>query len=120
MTLRRFAALLAALLLALPLAAQLPPDAEWRTLDTEHFRVHFTPELEPLARRAAERAETAYAALSDVLVRPPNGRIDLVVSDNVDFANGYATPIPGNRIVVFAHPPWTRRSWRSTTTGCSW
>lgn len=96
---------LAALLFALPLAGQLPPDARWRTLDTEHFRVHFTPELEALGRRAGERAETAYAALAEVLVMPPRGKIDLVLSDNVDFSNGYATPLPTNRIVVFAHPP---------------
>jgi hypothetical protein len=105
MPIRRIATLFAALLLALPLSAQLPPDAEWRTLDTPHFRVHFTPALEPLARRAADRAETAYAALAEALVRPPRGRIDLVLSDNVDYANGYATPIPSNRIVIFAHPP---------------
>jgi hypothetical protein len=96
---------LAALLFALPLAAQLPPDERWRTLDTEHFRVHFTPALEPLGRRAAERAETAYAALAAALVTPPRGKIDLVLSDNVDYSNGYATPLPTNRIVIFAHPP---------------
>ena len=105
MTIRRTALLLVALLLALPLAAQVPPDAEWRTLDTPHFRVHFTPALEPLARRAAERAETAHAALTEVLVSAPRGRIDLVLSDNVDYSNGYATPLPTNRIVVYAHPP---------------
>lgn len=85
--------------------AQLPPDAEWRTLGTEHFRVHFTPELEPLARRAAARAEAAYARLAAVFVQPPPGRIDLLVTPGADYANGYATPFPTNRIVVFAHPP---------------
>ncbi len=105
MTLRRLALLFAALFFALPLGAQLPPDAEWRTMDTEHFRVHFTPALEPLARRAADRAEAAHAALREVLVQAPRKRIDLVLSDNVDFSNGYATPLPTNRIVVFAHPP---------------
>lgn len=85
--------------------AQLPPHERWRTFDTEHFRIHYTEGLEPLARRAADRAETAYAELSRALVRPPRGRIDLVVADNVDFANGYATPFPTNRVVVYAHPP---------------
>jgi hypothetical protein len=87
------------------LAGQLPPNERWRTLETEHFRVHFTPEMEALGRRAGERAETAYAALAEVLVTPPRGKIDLVLSDNVDFSNGYATPLPTNRVVVFAHPP---------------
>lgn len=85
--------------------AQLPPAARWFTFDTPRFRVHYTAGLEPVARRAAERAETAYVEVSAALVEPPPGRIDLVVADNVDFANGYATPLPSNRIVVYAHPP---------------
>ncbi|HMI48651.1 MAG TPA: hypothetical protein VK481_08285 [Gemmatimonadaceae bacterium] len=84
--------------------AQLPPNENWRTLRTQHFRVHFTPGVEEEARRAAVNAERAYAELSTELV-PPRGTIDLVVSDNVDYVNGYATPFPSNRIVVFAHPP---------------
>lgn len=85
--------------------AQIPPDERWRTFDTEHFRVTFPTELEHVARRAADRAEKAYAVLSTELVEPPRGRIDLVVADNMDLPNGYATPIPTNRVVVYAHPP---------------
>lgn len=85
-------------------SAQLPPNEHWRTLRTQHFRVHFTPAIEQEARRAAVNAERAYAELSTELV-PPRGTIDLVVSDNVDYVNGYATPFPSNRIVVYAHPP---------------
>ncbi|MEA2706752.1 MAG: hypothetical protein QOH22_1540 [Gemmatimonadaceae bacterium] len=85
-------------------SAQLPPNEDWRTLRTRHFRIHFTPPLEDEARRAAVNAERAYSELSTELV-PPRGTIDLVVSDNVDYVNGYATPFPSNRIVLFAHPP---------------
>jgi hypothetical protein len=84
--------------------AQLPPNEDWHTLHTRHFRIHFTPPLEAEARRAAINAERAYTELSTELV-PPRGTIDLVISDNVDYTNGYATPFPSNRIVVFAHPP---------------
>ncbi|MFL5523589.1 MAG: hypothetical protein ACJ8AF_05685 [Gemmatimonadaceae bacterium] len=84
--------------------SQLPPNDNWRTIHTQHFRVHFTPPLEDEARRAAVNAERAYSQLSAELV-PPRGTIDLVVSDNVDYVNGYATPFPSNRIVVYAHPP---------------
>ncbi|HLA14120.1 MAG TPA: hypothetical protein VJZ25_03775 [Gemmatimonadaceae bacterium] len=84
--------------------AQLVPNDDWRTIRTAHFRVHFTPPLEEQARRAAVNAERAYAQLS-VELKPPRGTIDLVVSDNVDYVNGYATSFPSNRIVVFAHPP---------------
>ena len=85
-------------------AAQTVPNAHWRTIDTKHFHIHFTPELEPAARRAAVSAERAYAQLSSHL-HPPRGPIDLVVADNVDFSNGSTTPFPTNRIIVYAHPP---------------
>ncbi|HZE07704.1 MAG TPA: hypothetical protein VE110_03010 [Gemmatimonadaceae bacterium] len=99
-------ALCAALCLCAARAAvgQIPPNEDWRTLRTPHFRVHFTPTLESEARRAAVNAERAYAELATELV-PPRGTIDLVISDNVDYVNGYATPFPSNRIVVYAHPP---------------
>jgi len=89
---------------AIPARAQVAPNAHWRTIDTEHFRVHFIPELESIARRAAVDAEAAYAALSREL-HPPRGTIDLVVADNVDYSNGYTTPFPSNRIVIYTHPP---------------
>lgn len=98
-------ALLLVLLAPGALAAQLPPHVRWSTLETPNFRVHFHEGVEELARRAAARAEVAHAELSAALVRAPAGRVDLVVTDNVDFTNGYATPFPSNRIVIYAHPP---------------
>lgn len=85
-------------------AAQLVPNDDWKTIQTQHFRVHYTPPLEALARHSAASAERAYSLLARELV-PPRGKVDLVVADNVDFTNGYATPFPSNRIVIYAHPP---------------
>lgn len=87
-----------------PAAAQVRPDLAWQTISTERIRVHFTPELEDLARRTLANAERAFAQLSEEL-QAPRGIVDIVVADNVDFANGYATPFPSNRIVVYARPP---------------
>jgi hypothetical protein len=102
----RAALLLAGLVMVATRArAQVPPNEHWMTLVTEHFRVHYPRGLDELGRRAAVRAERAWSGLAAGLVSPPRGRVDLVVSDNVDAANGYATPLPTNRIVVFAHPP---------------
>jgi len=104
------AALLAGLAAA-SAGAQLPPAERWRTISTEHFRIHFSPGLESNARRAAVSAERAYQQLSLELA-PPRGPIDLVVADNVDFTNGQATPFPSNRIIVYAHPPVSVASLR--------
>lgn len=92
-------------------AQTLDPGADWRTFSTTHFDVHFTPELEAVARRSAAQAESAYEALAGVL-HPPRGRIELVLADNVDFTNGFATPVPTNRVVLYTTPPITVRSLR--------
>lgn len=108
---RATCAVLLVLAAAAPVSAQLVPHDSWRTLSTEHFRVHFTPPLEAAARRAASQAEVAWERLAREL-RPPRGVIELVVADNVDFTNGNATPFPTNRIVIYANPPTATRSLR--------
>ena len=85
--------------------AQLVPNARWYTIETKHFRVHFTRGLESEGRRGAADAERAFAELSSEL-KPPGGKVDLVIADNIDYVNGYATTFPSNRIVVYAHPPF--------------
>jgi hypothetical protein len=89
---------------ATPARAQIPAAAHWRVISTPHFRVHFPQELEPLARRAGARAEEAWSELAEILPAPA-GRVDLVVADNVDYSNGFATPFSRNRVVIYAHPP---------------
>jgi hypothetical protein len=84
--------------------AQPAPFHRYRTLDTKHFHVHTTPDLEREGRVAAAAAERAYTLLASEL-KTPRGTIDLVVTDDADYSNGYATAWPSNRIVVFATPP---------------
>ena len=78
-------------LLFFPAAAssQIDPSGTWRTLHTQHFRLHFRPALRPLAVVAANEAERAYSLLSSEL-HPPRGIIDLTLSDDVDTPNGFA------------------------------
>lgn len=98
-------AVLIALLLSTPaLSAQVDPRGEYRTIGTAHFRVHFAPAHEALARRAAAYAETAWTQLAAELV-VPDVPVELLVTDNVDVSNGFATPFPTNRITIFALPP---------------
>lgn len=105
------AALLALLVLTLaglpgPARGQsVPPDGEWRTLETPHFRVTHRPALEALARRAGARAEEAWTALARDLTEPPEGKVDIVLTDHADISNGLTNVFPSNRIVLFAPPP---------------
>ena len=91
--------------------AQVDPRGAMRTIAMPHFRVHFRPDQEVLARRAAFLAETAYAQLSRELA-PPSGLVDLLIADNVDASNGYAQVFPTNRVVIYAVPPIALRELR--------
>jgi hypothetical protein len=103
---------LAAVLVALGLSAaatssasaQVDPRGAARTLRSEHFRVHFSPEHEALARRAVAYAESAWVQLAQELAEP-DAPVELLVGDNLDVSNGFATTFPTNRITVFALPP---------------
>lgn len=88
---------------AVTASAQVDPSQKWRTIRTTHFEVLFSNGLEDAARRAAGSAERAYDALSKEL-HPPRGRVSIVVADNLDVSNGYATFFPSNRIVIYARP----------------
>jgi len=104
--------LLSILVLGSSLGAQARPDLDWRTITTPRFRVHFTPELEELARRTAANADSAYTRLARELT-PPRGLIEIIVTDHLDWSNGSATPFPSNRIVVHARPPVDELSLRN-------
>lgn len=110
----RLSLLLSTLLVVVPCAvrAQVRPDLPWRSIAAPPIRVHFTPELEPLARRTLANALVAYQRLAAELPTP-RGMVDVVVTDHVDFANGFATPFPSNRIVVHARPPVDELSLRN-------
>jgi len=96
-----------ALFAALPpysLSAQVDPTGHWITLETAHFDVHTRAEYRDVALRAAGEAEEAWTAYA-AIIAPPRSRIDLVVADNADEANGYATTYPRPRIVIYLMPP---------------
>ncbi len=87
-----------------PLPAQVNPAGSWRTLHTEHFRLHFRAGYDSVAQHAAREAERAYTLLSRELV-PPRQDVDIVLSDAADFSNGAASIFPSNRITLLLAPP---------------
>ena len=81
------------------------PSLEWNTLSTEHFRIHFSDGAEDTARRIAGIAENTHARLGQWLSWQPAEPTHVVVSDESDFSNGFAGPIPYNRTTLFLTPP---------------
>src|SRR2546425_12293100 len=97
-------ALCALSLLAGRADAQVDPSGRWRTLHTEHFRIHFRPAYRAVAEQEAREAERAYRLLAGEL-RAPRGVIDFVLGDDVDVANGATTVFPSNRVYLWLPPP---------------
>jgi hypothetical protein len=81
------------------------PAFRFRTLETEHFRIHYHQGLEGMARQVAVHAERAHAALAPALGYAPRVRTEVVLSDDVDDANGSASPLPYNTMRLYAAPP---------------
>jgi len=97
-----------AVLLAWGLRAEaqfVDPSLRWRTLDTEHFSVHFAEHYRSQAQVLAEVAESVYPRVTGWLKWRPESRTQIVVLDSLDFSNGYASPFPFNFIGIILSPP---------------
>ena len=77
------------------------PALRFRTLTTEHFVIYFHQGEAALASRLAVIAEDTWRALQRPLGVVPS-RTHVVLADQTEFANGYATPLPRNTIVIYA------------------
>src|SRR5438309_11483467 len=78
----RRVALCALSLLAGRAEAQVDPSGRWRTVHTEHFRIHFRAAYRAVAEQEAREAERAYRLLAGEL-RVPRGVYGLVLGDIV-------------------------------------
>ena len=81
------------------------PALRWRTLQTEHFEIHFAEQSRPEARRVAAIAERVYARTTRILDWEPRRRTQVVLFNSGDFANGFASPVPYNFSGIFLSPP---------------
>lgn len=86
-------------------AATYDPDLTWRVLETEHFDIHFHGGEEQLAEEMGHLVEEVYAEMTAELDWVPKGSTQVVLLDNTDSANGYATYLPRNTIVIFVTAP---------------
>src|SRR5260221_9592290 len=105
--LRTSAALLAflALVATMELRGQ-SPAAEWRTVTTPHFRVHYTQDAAAWAQRAASRLEAVREAVVKEVGFAPSKVTDVVVMNPIADANGITLPLlDAPRIVYYTEPP---------------
>jgi Tol biopolymer transport system component len=81
------------------------PDRVWRTLESDHFVVHYYAPNDDIARRVAVVAERAHRTLSAALDHQPTVKTHVLIVDDVDGANGFASVLPRNQITLFATAP---------------
>lgn len=81
------------------------PSLKWKTVQTAHFSIHFYEGEEELARKLAVITEEVYETLAGKFGKPW-GRTEVVVVDQHDGANGFATVLPYNVIILRAVSPF--------------
>jgi hypothetical protein len=99
------AVIILALLAACSLHAQ-APSADWRTIATPHFRIHYPRPYEAWARMAASRIESVRDAVSLEVGYSPKQITDLLVMNPAAEANGLTYSLLDTpRIVLYAEEP---------------
>lgn len=81
------------------------PRLDWYSIHSPHFHLHYHDGLEQMARETLSLAENIHTRLSKQLNWTPVEPVNLVLTDEYDFSNGMATPLPSNWIMLFASPP---------------
>jgi hypothetical protein len=101
-----FAAVGMVILLGLPVDAANRYDfrLRFRTISTPRFSIHFHQGEDGLARRLARIAEEVASRIDDELGRA-NGRVHVILVDQTDLSNGWASPAPYNVIEITAAAP---------------
>ena len=86
-------------------AARLDTSFVFSTIETPNFSIHFHQGLEGIARRAAVIAEEVHGKLIREFLWQPGEKTELVLIDDSDFSNGFATALPYNTIFIHVVPP---------------
>ena len=81
------------------------PTRVYRTIDSDHFVIYYYEPLDDVARRLAVVAERAHRTLAPALDHLPDGKTIVVLVDDTDSANGFASVLPRNAIQIFATGP---------------
>ncbi|MEP6995844.1 MAG: LpqB family beta-propeller domain-containing protein, partial [Acidobacteriota bacterium] len=89
-------------------AAAQRPSADWRTIATQHFRIHYPVGFEPWASHVAGSIESIFAGVTDLVGYAPSRPVEVIVCDPDADANGLAVPyLDRPEIVLWTSPPGT-------------
>ncbi|MFH1654965.1 MAG: hypothetical protein ABIE74_13070 [Pseudomonadota bacterium] len=86
-------------------AAFVDPSNKWQSITTKHFRINFPKRLEDTAVRSARICEEIYPGLTQRWDWKPWGLIEIILTDDSDDPNGWASVLPYNWIMLWITPP---------------
>jgi sugar lactone lactonase YvrE len=77
------------------------PNLEWRTIETEHFFVHYHDGTERTARVVAKIAEEIFDPITSLYNHQPDQKVSFIIRDHDDISNG-AAYFFDNKIEIYA------------------
>jgi len=86
-------------------AANLDTSLKFSTIETSHFSVHFHQGLDEVALKAATFAEGIHSSLVKEFEWEPLEKTQIVLIDDTDFTNAYASVLPYNTMYIQLVPP---------------
>jgi len=81
------------------------PKLQWRTITSPRFAVSYSQDQRNLALRVSRIAEEVLDNVGDLFGFVPDGKINIVLSDQSDRANGSAQVMPSNIVRIFLTAP---------------
>ncbi len=81
------------------------PKQQWQSRESAHFLIHYPQSLDATAQHALAIAERVHEELLPFFQQAPRDKTQMVLVDDFDFSNGWATPLPFSQMRIFASPP---------------
>ncbi len=86
-------------------AKKFPSGLDWKQIETDHFVIIYDEHLREAALHVAGIAEPIHQDVTEFLRHTPGSKTYIVLTDHVDYSNGYASPLPQNTIVLYLREP---------------
>ncbi|MEZ4316900.1 MAG: hypothetical protein R3F61_05340 [Myxococcota bacterium] len=94
------------MLLALSALAQTPSVADWKVVETPHYRVHYPEPAEEWTLLQVERMESIRARVAEEVGWTPDFKVQVIVQDPYSEANGAVLPLGRSpRMILWTSPP---------------
>jgi hypothetical protein len=77
------------------------PELEWKTIETEHFLVHYHEGAERTGRVVARIAEDIYGPVTSLYSHTPDQKVSWIIKDYDDYSNG-AAYFYDNKVEIWA------------------